>query len=76
MTPRQYSGRPPKQHRIAVVYGVAATRLFHDGERDAAALSQVGKFKEYTFETVQELNAFILGVEDATGYLDSLFIED
>lgn len=68
--------RPPLRLEITVVYGASATQAYEDGERDLALLGSLGRVKTYKFQTVQEMNAFIMGVEDATGFLDSLFIEE
>ena len=76
MTPSNYSGRPSSRpHKIYVVFGIEATRAYSGGERDPEVLNRVGKLREYVFDTLKEMNAFIQGVEDATGYLDSMLIE-
>lgn len=76
MSQMEYSGRPSKPHRVYVVFGVEATRAYIEGERDLAVLNQRGRFATFTFDTVGELNAFIKGVEEATGYLDTLMLEE
>lgn len=76
MSPQHFSGRPPPRLEITVVFGIAATRAYLDGERDFDALNQVGRVKTYKFDTLPEMNAFIQGVDDAVGFLDVYYVED
>lgn len=76
MSPQQFSGRPEPRLEITVVFGVAATRAYHDGERDEEVLNKIGRIKTFKFTTLEGLNAFLLGVDEATGYLDTHFVED
>lgn len=46
-------------HNIFVVFGSAST--IRDGGHEV---------KEFKFETKEELNAFILGIQEATGWSD------
>ena len=75
MSPEQYSGRPTKQLRVTVILGKMATMAYADGERDLALLAAVGTIKEERFESLPEMNAYIQGIQDATGFLNSLIIE-
>lgn len=68
--------KPKRQLEITVVFGIAATRAYADGERDAAILRCLGRTHTFTFNSLEELNSFILGVEEATGYHDTLIIDD
>ena len=73
---QQFSGRPKRQLRLTIVFGLAATRAYQDGERDQEVLNRIGRFKYFSFESLEEMNAFILGIEEAVGYLDTHFVED
>lgn len=76
MNRHHYSGRPSNgPHDVHVVYGRAATRAYAEGERDPNVLNQMGYFRRHSFDTVEELNAFIMGVEEATGHMESLLID-
>lgn len=61
MTNRQFNGRPKQQLRLTVVFGLGATRYYHDGERDYEALNCIGRIKNFSFSSLEEMNAFILG---------------
>ena len=74
MTQQKFRGRAKTLPEVSVVFGMAAVAAYRDGERDPRMLNKVGSVRHYTFDTIEELNAFILGVEEATGRLDSLFI--
>ena len=75
MSPEQYAGRPQKLLRVTVILGKMATMAYADGERDLALLAAVGTVKVEIFDTLGEMNAYTQGIEDATGFLNSLIIE-
>jgi hypothetical protein len=61
---------------VTVVFGSAAVRSYFDGERDDEVLCTIGRVKTYFFETRSEMRAFMIGVEQSTGFHDSLFLEE
>lgn len=76
MTNPKPDQRPKQQLEITVVFGIAATRAYADGERSAAVLNKFGRTQTFTFNSTGELNSFVLGVDEATGYQDMLVIDD
>ena len=72
----EYSGRPPKRLSLLIIYGHEASMAYEDEERDEVVLSNLGKLVRHKFKTLQERNAFIQGVDEATGYLHSIVIEE
>lgn len=75
MSLEQYTDRPPKQLKLIVILGKIATMTYADGERDMEVLAALGTIKREKFNTLPEMNAYIQGIEDATGFLDSIIIE-
>lgn len=75
MSPDTYSRRPPKSHSLLVIVGQLATTEYEAGERDEKILAALGAVHRRKFANTPEMNAYIQGVEDAVGYMDSLIIE-
>ena len=73
---QQFSGRPKLRLELTVVFGLAATRAYQDSERDKDVLNRLGRIKSFSFDSLEEMNAFILGIEEAVGYLDTHFVEE
>jgi hypothetical protein len=76
MHSQKFSGRPKRQLGLTIVFGLAATRAYQGGERDQEVLNRIGRFKYFSFDSLEEMNAFILGIEEAVGYLDTHFVDD
>lgn len=77
MGPEQpFTGRPLKRLKLTLILGQMATAAYEDGERDLQKLKSLGTIKREEFDSLPEMNAYMKGVEDATGYLTSLIIED
>lgn len=36
----------------------------------------IGRLESFNFDSLKEMNAFILGIEEAAGYLDTHFVEE
>lgn len=75
LLPGAYSGRPTQFLCLLVILGHMAAAAYEDGERDEELLKTLGSLKRHTFSSIEEMNAYIQGVEDATGYLDHLIIQ-
>lgn len=73
---QEYQGRPKQQLEVTVIFGIAATRAYADGERSPDVLNTVGRTETFKFNSLEELNAFIQGLEAAVGYQDVHVIED
>lgn len=63
------------EHCVTVLFGSDQIRKFHNreifSEEDICLYT-----KYYSFDTEQELNAFILGIEEANGWLDLIYFKD
>lgn len=66
----------PKPHECAVVIGFDAVDAYNGGLTSASQLQELGQVRYFSFGSVEELNAFILGTEIAQGALDSLAVDD
>lgn len=75
MCQQNYSGRSPTQRKLLVVLGQQASAAYDDGERDETILVGLGVLKRRQFDSIEEMNAYIEGVEDATGYMAHTMIE-
>ncbi len=59
---------------VTVLYGSDQVRKFYNEEIfDENEINEYVKF--YSFETEKELKAFILGLEEANGWLDLIYIK-
>ncbi len=59
---------------VSVLYGSDQVRKFYNAEIfNETEINDYVKF--YSFETEKELRAFILGLEEANGWLDLIYIE-
>ena len=76
MSQQEYSGRPRQRLDLTVVFGIGATRAYADGQRDRSELNKAGRIKTFNFNTLEELNAFVLGVDEATGYQDTIVVDE
>jgi len=72
----QLNHRSTKPHRVDVIFGLDAVDAYNAGQTSTAALRRCGTVKYYEFTTVFELNAFVLGIEEAQGALDALAVDD
>lgn len=66
----------PERHDCAVIFGVDAVDAYNTGVTSVEELKEKGAVKFYSFPHVDELNAFILGIEEAQGALDALPVDD
>lgn len=74
--PRPRWNWAPSPRECAVIYGTDAVDAYNSGETSVEALEGLGQVKFYQFPSVAELNAFIMGVEQAQGALDALPVDD
>lgn len=63
-------------HTVTIIFGDAAVRAFNNGERSRAELQNLGDIVERTFSSKIEANAYLMGIDDADGWLDSMVLED
>lgn len=63
-------------HDCHVIFGIDAVDAYNDGETSLEMLSHLGVVKHYSFVSVRELNAFLMGIEEAQGALDALAVDD
>lgn len=60
-----------KDFFVTIVYGTDNFKKFHMGEPfDKEDIAD--KFKTYYFGTQLELDAFLMGIDEATGWLETL----
>lgn len=50
-----------------IIFGERAVQAYNEGETCKFILQGVGEVKYYCFHSIRELNAFILGIEEAGG---------
>ena len=63
-----------KEYCITVLYGSDQVKKFSNSETfSEEEINEYVKF--YSFETKKELDAFILGLEEANGWLDLIYVE-
>ncbi|MBN9889732.1 hypothetical protein [Salipiger abyssi] len=67
---------PKKPHEVSVIYGSEAVAAYHAGTKSIASLRRLGRVRTYHFMTVQEMNAFIFGLEQAMGVDDAHAVDD
>lgn len=60
--------------QVKVIFGSDQVRNFFNGMNKDDELS--GGLFEYSFETEAETNAFLLGIEQAMGWLDYYVLEE
>lgn len=58
------------KHSITIIWGEQAARHYADGTTDHDQLAEFGTVTTYDFETERDLNHFLKGVEEASGWLD------
>lgn len=69
--------KPEKPHELAVIFGHLAVHAYLNGERRSDMLRRLGgEIRRYRFETIPELNAFIIGIEEAAGFDDAICVDD
>lgn len=61
-----------KPHKVSIILGLEAVKAYENGELPQQALRRLGVVRDYQFDTVQELNAFIHGIEEVRGFADFL----
>jgi hypothetical protein len=71
-----HDGRPPKRLNLLVIFGQLATFAYEDGLRSEEELKKLGRVVRHRFDTLEERNAYIQGVDEATGFLHSLIVEE
>ncbi|MCX8524917.1 hypothetical protein OF897_13440 [Chryseobacterium formosus] len=63
-----------KEFCVSVLYGSDQVRKFYNGEIfNENEINNYIKF--YSFKTEKELRAFILGLKEANGWLDLIYLE-
>lgn len=63
-----------KEFCVTVLYGSDQVKKFYNDEIfNESEINEYVKF--YSFKTEKELKAFILGLEEANGWLDLIYIE-
>ena len=68
--------RTLKLHECDVIFGLDAVDAYNTGTTSLEALQRLGTVKHYRFISLRELNAFLLGIEEAQGALDVLAVDD
>ena len=68
-----FSGRPLPRLDLVIVFGLLAIQAYMEGQRDRKILNQLGRVCRQQFETVEELNAYLQGIEDCLGFHDVHF---
>lgn len=69
--------RTNANHKISVIFGPIAVSAYLNGERNVETLRLLSDdVRHYEFTTIQELNAFIIGIEEATGLDDAIAVDD
>lgn len=59
---------------ITVLFGSDQVRKFHN--KEIFSEEEINQYaKTFSFETKKELDAFILGIETANGWLDLIYFE-
>ncbi|MCG7629059.1 hypothetical protein MHM88_14705 [Epibacterium sp. MM17-32] len=66
----------PSQHEVAVIFGSDAVDAYEEGETSVEALKRLGLVKFYEFDSIPELNAFIMGIEEAQTGMEGLPVDD
>ena len=72
MTPRYQQSL----HNTQVIFGLEAVKAFINEELPLEALIKLGVAKQYSFLSLEELNAFTLGLNEAEGFMDLEIIHD
>ena len=72
----EYTGRPATRLNVLVIFGQEATMAYEDGERNEEVLKKSGHLVRHRFSTLEERNAYLTGVDEATGYLQTLIVEE
>lgn len=65
-----------KPHKVTVVMGYAAVAAYLDGETKVHSLAALGAVQVFSFQTLQEANAFMYGVEVASQQEDAMAVDD
>ena len=59
------------KHTVTMIYGTDATSAYANDESiTRAALDDLGTVQDFEFDTLAELNAFLLGVSETVGWLE------
>jgi len=60
-----------KKYRLKVILGESACNAYNDNPRITyEKLQELGDAKKVSFETEEEMNAYIRGLEDASGWME------
>lgn len=61
-----------KQHSVSIIFGREAVVAYEKSELPQEALRRLGVIRDYQFDSINELNAFIHGVQEVRGHADFL----
>lgn len=64
------------QHNVTIIFGDIACRKYEDAGTVTNEVTEEGNVETFTFKTRDELNAFMEGVEAASGWLDHTVVSD
>lgn len=60
------------EFHVKILFGIDQTQKFYNNE--PLSSEEISQFtKSYSFDTEIELNSFILGIEEANGWLDLVY---
>lgn len=63
-------------YKVTIVFGTEEVCLYENDPSQLEGLLQTNHANTFTFDTEQELSAFLLGVEEACGWLDYTIVKD
>lgn len=68
--PRVFNGNVNHDFSACIVFGTDAVRLYNAAGCVTEAVTDAGFYEHFTFATNEELKAFMMGIEAASGWLD------
>ena len=66
----------PSLYEVQLILGGKAVDAYYKGVEEIPALKALGEVRNFSFLTLQEVNAFMTGVDASQGYDEALAVDD